>query len=411
MKKIVLISAICLSVFITEVVAQTSSSENKIRIDFGSAMGGYVSEYFSNVNFIVFDTDPKAIFGKIDQLEVTHDYYIILDKDTKSIIIFDKTGKFHSRIDGNKLNQQFPHIYSFGYDRDKKTIIFTIRSEVYTYDLNGLLLNRKKTTFEDNKGPQLYLGNGYFGSYKYSPMYTYQSRDSIAYELMLLKNNIVEAKYLPYATAIPYDDSQGSQSTINFTRNAGNKDTLYFTRDYDYKIYELTKENLRTPYEFIFSVDKSLPENFRINTELNGKRQAFFSTNRPIIYKLANFYTSRNKILFRILTSDYKSSSYIYDLTSHKLVSIDKIVSDESTFYLPITDSEVNGMDFLNHGIIGADGESFYTSYSSGVLFFQMSMSKSKHPRYPAHLKDYLAKKKNKKGNPVLVQFKLKDRI
>lgn len=387
-------------------------TQKKLRIDPQSAMGGQASNYLSDVNFILFDEDPKAIFGKIDQLEITQEYYIILDRDTQSILIFNKKGKFHARIEGTKINPQHPNFYCFCYDRDTKTIRFSIRDEVCEFDLAGKLLKRKKIIISEYKGVELYLGDGYFGSYMYSPMYPYFKRDSMAYQLMVFnRNNRVTSSYLPYATGIPYNDSQASQLVIDMTRDAGDKDTLHFARDYDYRIYRLTRDKLTVPYEFIFPANSSLPDNFRTDSLFNGKRQQFFSTNKSLIFKLGSFYTDKERILFRTLTHSFNNPTYIYDLNSGKLIGFDNIVSDESTYFLPITDREVGGADFLNHGIIASDGESFYTSYSSGVLFYQFDATKAKHPQYPEYLKSYFAKKANKKGNPVLVQFKLKDRI
>lgn len=413
MKKLyTLLPIVCLFLFlINKTTAQTITAEKKLRIDLREAMGGNAFDYLKEVNFIVFDTDPKAIFGNIDQLEITQEHYIILDRDTKSILIFDKKGKFFSRIEGLKINPQHPSFFSFCYDRDTKTISFNIRDQLFYFDLKGKLLKQEKIDMLHYKGTELYLGNGYFGSYQHSPTYTYQNLDSTAYQLMVFKKNTLEAKYLPYATGIPYDDAQAGQPVIDLTRDAGDKDTLHFTRDYDYKIYRLTRNNLTVPYEFIFPATSSIPENFMTDTLFNGKRQSFFSTNKSIIFKLGNFYTNRDRILFRTITSGYKNPAYLYDLNTAKLISINNIISDESTYFLPITDHEVGGLDFVNHGIIASDGESFYTSYSSGVLFYQRDATKSKKPNYPEYIKAYLAKKENRKGNPVLVQFKLKDRI
>src|SRR5690606_28131365 len=46
------------------------------------------------VNYIPLETTKKSVFGRIRQLLVSADYFIIWDADTNFIYFFDKKGKF-----------------------------------------------------------------------------------------------------------------------------------------------------------------------------------------------------------------------------------------------------------------------------------------------------------------------------
>lgn len=121
-----------------------------------------------------------------------------------------------------------------------------------------------------------------------------------------------------------------------------------------------------------------------------------------------NFYKSGDELFFKVITDNYSNQSYAYNTQLQSLVCINKIVSDTSSYFLPVTDAETGGFDFINHGILQFDGSNFYTSYSSLLLFHQMEATKNKRPQYPPALLKYLSNKNNSKGNPILIQLKFK---
>jgi len=402
---------LCFCFSISQIVsAQKEPATEKIRVNPSAAMGGTVSQYIEKVNFIPFESTAESAFGNIDQLEITDKYYIILDNtDTQSILIFTKQGKFHAKIEGQKIYPQHPNFYSFKFDKQTNLIKINYAFDVFFFDLDGKLVTRHKSSIDQYFGTETSLGGKFSGHYSYSPQWPFPKTDNIGYELMVLEEGKLKQKYLPYATNVKYDDSEGSQSHIDFYPDYSSIDSaIYYTREYDYNIYRLTPHTLHAAYQFIFPLQVSLPKNFRTDTSFNGKRQKYLKGNRDLIYKVGNFYKSGDYLFFKALTDNFSNLSYIYNIHSQSLICINKIVSDASSYFLPVTDAEVGGLDFTNRGIMQFDGDSFYTSYSSLVLFYRMEASKNKHPQYPLSLLKYFSNKSNLKGNPVLVQIKFK---
>jgi hypothetical protein len=404
--------AICLAVtFPKPIQGQDQPITKRIRIDPSSAMGGTASQYIDKIQFITFQTTPKSAFGNIDQLEITDKYFIILDRETKAILIFNKQGQFHAKIEAAKISPQDPSFYDFYLDKQKNLIEVDYPSDIYVCDLDGKLVSHTTRSLEKYSGVKTSLGSDFSGYYFYSPYRPYPTNSSIFYEIMVHENDSLTNKYLPYSPNSKYSDTQGSQSHTDFYPDQANDSTTYFVREYDYNIYKLTPHTFTAAYQFIFPLQVSLPKNFRTDSSFNAKRQKFIGDNKSLIYKLGNFYKTDNYILFKTIAGDFLRPSYLFSTKSQTLIVIDKIVSDATSYFLPITDAEAGGYTFINHGILLFDGESFYTSYSSLLLLSQMEATKNKKPQYPPVLAKYLGNNANSKGNPVLVQIKFKSTL
>lgn len=404
--------ALCLtSAFSEPTLAQDQPITEKLRIDPSSAMGGTVSQYIDKVQFITFQSTPKSAFGNIDQLEITDKYFIILDRETKAILIFNKQGQFHAKIEASKISPQDPRFYTFYLDKQKDLIEVEYPTDIYTCDLDGKLISHQTHSWEKYSGVKTGLGSGFSGYYFYSPYRPYPTNNNIFYEIMVHKNDSLTSKYLSYSLNTKYSDSQGSQSHIDFYPDHANDSSAYFVREYDYNIYKLTPHTFTAAYQFIFPLQVSLPKNFRTDSSFNAKRQKFIRDNKSLIYKLGNFYKTDDYIFFKTISGDFIRPSYLFSTKSQTLIAIDKIVSDATSYFLPITDAEVGGFTFSNNGILLFDGENFYSSYSSLLLFSQMDATKNKRPQYPPALAKYLSNKANLKGNPVLVQIKFKSNL
>lgn len=403
---------VLLLLFYFQGYSQNEVATEKLRINPGAAMGGMVSQYIDQVEFTTFDSDQESAFGNIDQLEITDNYYIILDNDTQSILIFSKQGKFHAKIDGKKLNPQQPTFFSFKFDRLTQLIKVNFVSGEFIFDLDGKQISQYKKDPEHYLGTEATLGGNFSAYYRYNPQMPSIKKDDVAYELTVVNDGTILRKYLSYSLNVSYNDSRGSQSHMDFWPDPSGADSvLYYTREYDYKIYKLTPHAFEVAYQFLLPMQLNLPTNFRTDPIFNSKRQQFVKLNRYAIYKIGNFFKSGENITFRAINYDYLSLSYMYNDKSKNLICINKIVSDAKSYFLPITDAEVGGADFINRGIIHFDGEKHYSSYSSLVLFNQFTANKSKDPQYPPVLLKYFSNKKNIKGNPVLVHLKFKTQL
>jgi hypothetical protein len=406
LKKMALSILFFLMVLVSQfTVAQINNKSKKIRINPSETKGGLVTQYTSKVKFIPLQANKLGTFGSIDQLEVTDKYFIILDKESNAIFVFNKDGKFYSKIEGKQLGSQNT-IYNFYLDIKGNLIEIPFGRFNFYFDYNGKMIN--KVPVKDWFGFKITIGNttayyDYFVSKRYL-------KDSIAHELMLFENNTIKKKYFPYN--IKYENMESrdvlSANHIDFYPCDDNMGT-YWLKPYNYKVYRLTTDTLQEEYEFIFPLENSLPVNFTTDSIFNGKRIKYAYENTDVVYRLSNFYKAGDLISFKAHTKN--SNSYLFNYKANQLICINKIISDSTSYFLPIVDAEVGGVDFSNHGIINFDGINFYTSYSSLILFNQMEATKNKKPQYPPALKEYFSNPKNKKGNPVLVQIQFKPNL
>jgi len=382
----------------------------KIRINPDAAMGGTVSHYIDKVQFITFESNAQSAFGNIDQLEITDKYYIILDQETAAILIFDKQGQFHAKIEGRAMNPQNPVVYEFNFDKKTKLIKIQDQNNVFFYDLDGKLIMHTKRSSSQYLGVEGSLGDA-VSAYYYAGARPDRKAGSLAYELMVTEGGKLVKGYLPYSMpdikSYVYD-SWGAQSHADFYSDyIGIDSVLYYSREFDYNIYRLTPHTMHSAYEFILPVQMSLPDSFKTDSTFYNKKIKYIKAHPSTIFKILNFYRAGDWLFFKTLAYGVRSPTYIYNTKSQALVCVNKIISDASSYYLPITDAEIGGLDFVNHSFIQVDGDNFY-SYSSLALFYQMQATKNKHPDYPPSLVNYFSDKRNAKGNPVLIQIKFK---
>jgi hypothetical protein len=121
-----------------------SSGVMTLRIDPGNSVGGVASDFFTEVNYVPLETTKESLFGSIARLEVTDDYYIILDNNTHSVLIFTKAGKFHAKIKSTEGSSS-SYIYGFSVNKWAKLISFTrdYKALIY-YDYDGKQVKTSK---------------------------------------------------------------------------------------------------------------------------------------------------------------------------------------------------------------------------------------------------------------------------
>lgn len=387
-----------------DIHAQMPSELIKLRLDPTLSVGGRVSQYISCVDFIPLESNALSQFGKIYQLETTDTHLIILDQETNAILIFTKQGKFHAKIEGVKVSKLYS-LNSFKYIKASNLIEIPGFQENILFDLNGKLVKRQKFKDKNNWrfGHKTLLGDSYEAFY-YMHSDSRAKNDSIVHALTIVKGQTIIRSYFPYS--LKHASLKGDDILqTNYLFRSENDTSAFYIGPYDYYVYRLTPHNLNPAYQFIFPSNLSLPDNFATDTTFNGKRRQWILKNRGVISKIDNFYENDKVLFFKAL------NTYAYSLATQRLISIDNIIADSLSYFLPITDAEVGGLHFLFKGLQNYDGEYFYTSYSSHLLFQQMDATKDRVEKYPEKLASYFADEKNRKGNPILVRIKFKQSL
>lgn len=386
------------------IFAQTSKIDSTemlaIRIDPQTARGARVSEVFHEVNFIPLETTTESLFGKINQLETTENHFIIYDDDTHSVLIFNRTGKFISKITGKDAHN-FQN-FSLKYENKTPFIEIFIGPYYLNYDLNGKLI--RKILSKDKEEDE---GIRFTDHTQVKSNYTvYHGKDTINYEIGLSKDNKEIANYFPYNKKRSHTDQFYSQGGP--IHDSKIPDEFFFTTYYDNNIYRITPKKISLAYRILFPGINTLPTDFISNPIYKNKREEYFRQHPQEIFATSNLYKIGDFLYLKYYNWDTNTKKYAlrYNLKTADLTSVIDLEPDSSSSFLPITDAGFH-LDFANKGFLQYDGKYLYTSYSSLAMFAFKELSASKNPKYDALLTSYF-KTENRKSNPVIIQLKPK---
>jgi len=384
----------------------TDYSPVTLRLNLGEANGASEKDVFDEVSFIPLETNSNSLFGRISQLEVTDDYFIILDGDTNSILFFNKSGKFRNKIKGgNKSVNPRKIISKFIINRYKKEILFkTLANDFYyVYDFNCVkkeTIAIQNSKFSNNM--EFLSKENFVASNNYG-----HTGDSVKSFLSFFKNND------NYSTSLPYTNndylngdvrsSSGNSDPFYFY---GNDTTLFYTKPYDYNIYAVSSKSTKVAYHLVFTMDNALPANFLKDSVYSGKRVKFLQDHPEMVFAISNCYKLGNKLLFKANNSDNNfKTNYMYDVKAANLVSFDKITPDELSYYLPIA---YDGLDYRNNGLAACEGGYVYTDISAMDLLNSFYDTKNKRAEISGDLAGFF-KRNDKQSNPVIIKLHLKN--
>lgn len=406
------------AVLAQKVIKVDSSNVLTIRIDPSNAVGGVASDFFSEVNYIPLETTKESVFGSIYKLEITDDYYIILDQNTHSILIFTKAGKFHAKIKSSQNSQNY--IYNFSVNKWDKHIIFSADGyKNLTYcDYDGKVVKTTKLDGETAKDEISQAEFFFLGPDKtVTAGYENRMEPTDKYYKPFVKSLIIYAQtnHKVIAQGLPFKKSEGK---IEYT-NTGlgpltsfGVDTAYFySKTWDYAVYTVTPNTIKFTYKFIFPLLLSLPTDFMTNKLYADKKVEWTEKNGDVLTGLSNFFRTGNNLVFKTLSRNgynNKEDNLIYNLKSGSLIAYKHIQQDERSYFIPIYDQV--GWTFNNRGILACTGGSLYTSVSSVAMFKAYEDNADKKVNYPPALAEYF-KKGSIKDNPAILQLKLKDEL
>jgi len=382
-----------------------------LRIDPQSARGAAVSQFFDEVKFIPLETTKESLFGSISELKIVKDYFLIFDYDTKAILIFDKEGKFKSKINADKIEKDKAdrtnsNFYGFTTTEENNETLIQIYTEKYSFYFNlagkqvKKILNKdvkynNDIKFEDNKTvvrQDFLVKNG---------------TDSAYYELGVI-NNKDSIAYFPYARKRYEKDEFWSGGERVYRYGVANE--LFYLNFYDYNLYKITPTKLSLAFRIIFPAANSLPADFTTNPIYIKKRGEYFRNNPKVFYSLSNTYQIGNNLYLKMSNLGWEpeiKKSIIYNIKSNELTSIQDLEPDSLSSFLPITDAGGQFYDFNNRGFHLFKDNYFYTSYSSLAMFTFKEQLSDKYNQFSPVMQAYF-KTQNKKSNPIIVQLKPK---
>ncbi|MGY4383399.1 hypothetical protein ACVWYN_000418 [Pedobacter sp. UYP24] len=386
-----------------------------LRIDPSQAHGATVKDIIDSIIYIPLATSKESLFGKVTQLEVTNDYFIILDRETKCILFFKHDGSFDHKI---KLKGQTS---KFIINKKKKELTYAVitkeRSDrfSYRYSFEGLQL-MKTVVAQEIEAQKRY-------EYLYDT-YIFANQDMVVAKGFPLKKDHEDSTrakawltfHHEYGNATAFATGLEFKADLQFDvgtwtanngpfYNSGADDFVLFAKAYDYNIYKVRASGrVDTLYKLILPLKNATPVDFTTNPQYNEKRMGYFQENKDKVYFLENCYQFGDRLFFKlncINTDDQKNYDDIYNLKNGELTSYLRVASDSKSFHLPLFSDNFAGF-------IAFDGEFLYRSVSSVEMFGNYEANKEKKLKYPANVKKYFDKGTSK-DNPVLVLVKFRN--
>ncbi|MBE8714800.1 6-bladed beta-propeller [Sphingobacterium hungaricum] len=300
-------------------------------------------EIIDTLIYLPLETTSESEFYEISQLEITEEYFYILDRTSNSIYIYDIHGNFIKKI--SSLNEDvkipFQKILRFTIDPSINKLSFNDvqSSNLYEFDLEGNFVTMAE------KRPIDYLKSDYSllqGHEIALDLFNEIEKTTENHPSVLVsKNNKILFSNLDYDPTV-----------INNSEIIGNKkyfykshsDYILFTRPYDYNIYKYDTVNGITKYsQVFFSTEHSLPEDFIDNVNYKSKRIPYIKQNKSIVYKLTDIYETEHFITYRIFTSNF-SKFIIFNKKTGEKLDLNQIISDTTTRYLPIFGNYIHGV-------------------------------------------------------------------
>lgn len=405
-----------------KVIPIDTSKTIELRVDPANAMGGNASEIFESVSYIPLETTKESTFGRIEQLEVTDDRFIILDENTNCILLFKKDGKFVAKIKGG--DKKFPgspmfdfsvRIYDFKVNRWTKEIMFTsvdTKTHIWTYHFYDFDGKKVRDAVRGSKDPQfddgMFIGKNLLvaaSNLDDNKEQGVDTRYQVEYIQDLKETRQHGFPYKVKGLEVDGDIMGVSSGPLYYY---GNDTAVFYTKHYDYNIFRLTPHTIQRAYKLILPLINVLPGDIITNSSYKDKRMKYLKDHPNAIYGLGNCFQTGDNLTFKATNSNGQSklSTLIYNLKSGSVIGLGHITTDELSYFLPVADDRM----YSYTGFVASDGKNLYSSFPSIIMFEAHAANQNKGIKYNQVLNDYFSKGK-KEDNPVLVQIKLKDEL
>ncbi|MCS3556217.1 MULTISPECIES: 6-bladed beta-propeller [unclassified Sphingobacterium] len=355
-------------------------------------------DLFNEVKLIPLETARHCLVANIDDIIITDDNFIILDKSSNRILVFNKDGKYIRDFD-NKINTSKMIFSEISFNEVKK--IFLVKpsnfSEILFFNLDGKIVGNYTPTFDYN----YFYGFGdnilFVKNYKNSLKTQVKDSTDTLIEIVDIKKGKTTHKLFEYVTNAIYktdiyDKKKSIYKSFDHTLTFAIPGSLsYYSLNKDYNIAS-TKIDLKSIGY------KEIPEDFLLDMKYLGKRNKILKSDPDLFYDISSIYSTLNSTLFTI--GNLRKNLHVISNTNQKPQIIEKITYTSDLFY---------AIPPINQEVIGADQMYFYSYYSSSDFFSLLNQMpfKDKYLAEDPILNNFYVNS-NLMSNPVLVAFNFK---
>lgn len=397
----------------------------KLRIDLDKVYGGAVSDYLDSIEYIPLENTKSSKFGQISDLIITDSSFIIVDKDTQSVLFFSREGKFLNKISKNGSLTAATALYNTKKNKVEIIFINAVQNKFIknSYNILGKLTEngeiKKMNDIEEEANNLESINNTIIvDENNYWVRNKVKSFDSFKdfYFFSKYKSNNKQESVVQF-------DSLNRYAVYRLTKELGSgelpvihSNNFYFSTPIQHKLYKIDAINGTS--KPLFQI--VLPARYGIKSTLlsitdpkkmDSVVKSNWFTDRTVL-GLENIIFDKDKLIFKTRTgviSGYGTDgqqitkNFFYRFKDSRLVAFEKMNSDVSNYYLPFRSKETiayKGFSFTK--------EYIFTHISSLEMFATRDATKSKNPKYPPVLLEYF-KTQTRKSNPVIVRMKLKE--
>ncbi|ATL46701.1 hypothetical protein COR50_05630 [Chitinophaga caeni] len=323
-------------------------------------------ELFDSIEYIFLESSTEeSIFSNIDKIEITDNYYIILDTRTNKLLFFNKDGRFSHSLPQVLANGDsiFTTLSDFTVNENKEEILIydsgIAFDGVIKTDFHGTYKLASRTPMSFN---EFALGEGGMFYYKrYSSKYYKSVESNNENHLLYYVSDSSSIKYLYFSYDSKIINGRDMYDLDHMFTRSGNK--VYFQRPFDYSVYEFNMNGTKSlRIDFLFPNYSKFPEDFLRNNKYLGNRISEFKapSNKLKIWTISSYHRVLNSIIFNINIVGSKDFSFLYNLKNKKYYNIENIYSSSISNWMP----------FFEDRIIAADNKSYY-SYITPKLMLQ----------------------------------------
>lgn len=247
--------------------ADTISSDHEIVIDVDTSVKLKYSDIFESIEIIPLESTHELLVGDIDQVLFAENRIFIVDENkTKSLFIFDGSGKLVKRIESKGLGpgELFKPTSAQVLDKENQLVIFDGRQgKCMFYDYDGNFLHEIR--YKD------WLAT-YDWIYHRGHFYFY-SENGEDFEDRLFKTTVGMQTVSRINTFF-----KGDAKIINGTKNAylnptyNNSSLLFYERNSN-RILEIQDDVIKRQYVFSFSKDEFKPDLQRVYQAIDFTRE------------------------------------------------------------------------------------------------------------------------------------------
>lgn len=234
------------------------------------------------------ETNSECLIAQIDKLEIVNDTLYILDRQQDIIFVFDKTGKYLTKIDKKGRGpKEYITVSDFHVDDGLIYISAGSNRKVMCYDLKGDL---KKSFNTEYNISNITTDSNYI--YVYYNFSLYKDRYNVG--VYDKKSNRLFKRYKPYPK---------QQAGIGYSKYCwiSCNDKVYASFPYEYNIYELTPDTCHTIVNIDYGEKYMFPKEWHAYSsqqveEYRGKTGGIF--NSPVIYDCSSLFVTPQRIIF-----------------------------------------------------------------------------------------------------------------